>query len=210
MRGTNLDILLKQLDNFFIISLEENKLIKDNYDKVMNKIKNCFSKINNKYYFNPSKKEIIFNPYHSGHWCSFLYFYSNLIYKKNSVLADKIYYLNKIMNSIDLFYEVELPKSYFFEHPVGTVIGRAKFNGKIAVLQNCTIGNNKGNYPEFGDRVILYSGVTVIGKSKIGDNVVLSANTYVKDENIPSNTIVFGASPNLVFKENKSINSIFK
>ncbi len=62
----------------------------------------------------------------------------------------------------------------------------------------------------FGDRVILYSGVTVIGKSKIGDNVVLSANTYVKDENIPSNTIVFGASPNLVFKENKSINSIFK
>ena len=43
----------------------------------------------------------------------------------------------------------------------------------------------------------------VIGKSEIGDNVIISANAFVKDETIPSGSIVFGQSPNLVIKENK-------
>lgn len=47
----------------------------------------------------------------------------------------------------------------------------------------------------------------ILGKSKIGDNVIVSANTYIKDEDIPDNSLVFGQSPNLVIKK-KSIEEI--
>ena len=43
------------------------------------------------------------------------------------MIADKIYYLNKILHSVDIYHEVELPSTFFLEHPVGTVLGRAKY-----------------------------------------------------------------------------------
>jgi serine O-acetyltransferase len=49
----------------------------------------------------------------------------------------------------------------------------------------------------------MLSNSKIIGDSNIGDNVIIAANTYIKDTNIPNNSIVFGSSPNLVLKENK-------
>ena len=43
----------------------------------------------------------------------------------------------------------------------------------------------------------------MIGDTTIGDNVIISANAFVKDEVIPSGSIVFGQSPNLIVKEGK-------
>nr|WP_229026808.1 MULTISPECIES: hypothetical protein [Eggerthella] len=44
----------------------------------------------------------------------------------------------------------------------------------------------------------------VIGDCEIGSNVIIGANAYVKDVDIPSNSLVFGQSPNLVIKENRA------
>ena len=44
-------------------------------------------------------------------------------------MASYAYYLNKIMNSVDWFYAIELPDVFCAEHPVGSVLGRAKWNG---------------------------------------------------------------------------------
>ena len=59
----------------------------------------------------------------------FLYYLSHEIYAntQNTILCDKIYYLNKIMNSVDLFYAIELPQKFGAEHPLGSVMGRAKY-----------------------------------------------------------------------------------
>lgn len=54
-----------------------------------------------------------------------------------------------------------------------------------------TIGNNKGKYPSLGEFVILHSHSKVLGSCAIGSNVIISANTYLKDIDIPSNCIVF-------------------
>ena len=54
-----------------------------------------------------------------------------------------------------------------------------------------TIGNNKGKYPSFGEFVILHSHSKVLGSCTIGSNVIISANTYLKDIDIPGNCIVF-------------------
>ena len=88
------------------------------------------------------------------------------------------------------------------DHPVGTVIGRATFGNYFSFCQGCTVGNNKGIFPIFGEYVTMLSDSKVLGNCNIGNNVIIGANAYIKDENIPSNTIVLGISPNLIIKPN--------
>ncbi len=157
----------------------------------------------NKYKLPKSSDAISFSVYNSVQYGVFLYCLSRCMFEKdgNGRNAEKIYYLNKIMNSLDLFYAVEMPSIWSAEHPMGSVMGRAKYGDFFFFYQGCTIGGNKGYYPELGKYVVMYSNSKIIGKSKIGNNVVVSANTYIKDEEIPDNCIVFGSSPHLVVRE---------
>jgi len=199
-----LQLISKQL-SFFLINEKELELIEATYPDVLERVKYCFLATKNKYYFKDG--ETFFNPFHSGQWCIFLYFLSNTLYKKDlaySTTCDKIYYLNKMLNGVDLFYEVNLPDIFMLDHPLGSVIGRGTFSNYFSFSQGNTIGNNKGIYPVLGNNVKLLSNSKVIGNSHIGDNVIIAANTYVKDQNVESNLIVFGSSPNLIFKPKKN------
>lgn len=145
------------------------------------------------------------NPFHSNSYCIYLYWFSRDILKQGFVeLATTIYYLNKILNSVELFYEVELPPIWMCEHPLGSVIGRGKIGNYFFFAQGCTIGGNKGIYPTVGEKVSMLSNSKVIGNSHIGNNSIIAANTYIKDENIPDDSIVFGQSPDIIIKRNKS------
>ena len=140
--------LIRQLSGFFSLSVDEINLISSLSEEVFQRCDICFSKNKNKYY--SKNGETYFNPYHSGQYTVFLYYFSNTIYKKeknNIRLAEKVYYLNKIMNACDLFYEVELPDIFMLDHPLGSVIGRAKFGNYFAFSQNCTVGNNNDIFP---------------------------------------------------------------
>lgn len=136
------------------------------------------------------------------------YIFSQTIFRQepsHRSLADRIYYLNKSLNAIDLFYEVEMSDIFHLDHPVGTVLGRATYGDHFSCGQNCTVGNNRGIYPTMGFNVKLLSGSMLIGNCQVGDNVILAANTYVKDCDIqdcdiPSYSIVFGNTPNLTIK----------
>ncbi len=102
-----------------------------------------------------------------------------------------------------MFYQAELPDIFTFDHPLGAVMGRASYTNYFSFGQGCTVGNNHGAYPVFGESVFMLSDSKVIGRSKIGDNVIIAANAFVKDEVVPSGSIVFGQSPDLTIKENK-------
>ena len=119
-------------------------------------------------------------------------------------MSDKLYALNKAMASVDLFYQVELPDIFTFDHPLGSVMGRASYSDYFTFSQGCTVGNNRGIYPRFGQSVFMLSDSKVIGDCEIGSNVIIGAPAYVKDVDIPSNSLVFGQSPNLVIKENRA------
>ncbi len=108
-----------------------------------------------------------------------------------------------MLNACDLFYEVELPDIFRLDHPVGTVMGRAKYSDYFLFSQNCTVGNNRGIYPQIGQHVWMCTNASIIGNCIIGNNVIIGANACVKDQNIPDNSIVFGQSPNLIIKEQK-------
>ena len=118
-------------------------------------------------------------------------------------MADKIYFLNKIMSSCDLFYEVELPDFFMLDHPQGTVMGRAKYSDGLSFAQYSTVGNNKGIYPVIGRNCRMCMNSAIIGNCHIGDDVTIGAGALVKDTDIPSNSLVFGQSPNLIIKQKK-------
>ena len=119
-------------------------------------------------------------------------------------VCDKLYALNKAMSSVDLFYQVALPDIFTFDHPFGAVMGRASYSDYFTFSQGCTVGNNRGVYPRFGQSVFMLSDSKIIGDCEIGSNVIIGANTYIKDTNVPDNSLVFGQSPNLVIKKDRA------
>lgn len=200
-------LLSHQISNMFILENGNENLIHNAMPIVMQKVKENFSHSVNKYY--NRNGETYFNPFHSGQYCIFLYYISRQIAHpedpndRNAILADKIYYLNKVMNSVDLFYEIELPAHFGVEHPLGAVMGRAKFGDHFFFYQGCTVGGNHLMYPTIGNNVKMCANSTILGNSQIGDNVTLGAGALVKDQDIPSNMNVFGQSPNLILKPKK-------
>jgi len=198
-----LDLLFRQLQ-IFKISDNEQSIIKKQFAIVKNKLHYNFLNSENKYF--KREGEAFFNPFHSGQWCIFLYYLSNTLFKEdvqNRNICDKIYYLNKMLNSTDLFYEVNLPEIFFLDHPLGSVIGRGVFGNYFSFIHGCTVGNNNNVFPKFGENVKMLANSTVIGNSNIGNNVIIAANAYIKNEDIPDNSIVFGSSPHLIIKNKK-------
>lgn len=216
-----LGMIKKQVNSMYYLEDEDERDIEICIDKSLEKIERCFGAISYKNYnkvISPGFSEVIFNPLHSSQYTIFLYYLANSIYKETSniKLCDRLYGVTKIMSSAELFYAVDLPDIFFCDHPLGSVMGRANYSNYFSFAQGCTVGNNKGIYPTFDEKVCMMSNSKIIGNCHIGRNVIVSANTYIKDTDIPSNSIVFGQSPDLVIKSDlknrihEVFNQIFK
>jgi len=195
-----LDLVFTQL-KMFKLTKEEEDIIALCFPKTKERLEYNFKHSHNKYYARNGMA--YFNPFHSGQWCVFLYYLSNTIFvesEDNSITCDKIYYLNRMLNGCDLFYRVTLPDIFAMDHPLGTIMGRGTFKNYFTFAQGCTVGNNKDIFPVFGEKVFMLSNSKVLGNSKIGNNVIIAANTYIKDTDIPDYSMVFGSSPNLIIK----------
>ena len=195
-------LLIRQLSNMFGLNEEERSLLKNVWEGGAKRLELCFKNNPNKYYHKDG--DTYFNPFQSAQYNIFLYIISNEIWKAgNPILADKIYYLNKVLNSNDLFYEVELPEYFKCDHPVGSVMGRAKYGNGFSFGQCCTVGNNNGIYPVIEENVRMCAYSSIIGNCHIGCNTILGAYASVKDQDVPSDSLVFGQSPNLIIKKRK-------
>lgn len=119
-------------------------------------------------------------------------------------------------SSILRYYGVQIGPGLYMAHPFGIVIGGATIGKNFTIAQNCTVGGKKpvGAYgiesPGWrskdriiiGDWVFMGAGSCVLGPVKIGDNVIIGANSVVVDD-IPSNVIVAGAPAKII----KQLNS---
>lgn len=197
-------VLIHQLVNNFLLSdREKERLLTGNIlQTAARKAMIALSGFENKY-FNAQ-----INPFNSVMYCNYLYWVSHLLYEDSETeIADKVYYLNKMLNSVELFYAVDLPDIWSCEHPGGGVMGRAVYGNYFYFYQGCTVGGNgvigKEKYPTIGEHVTMFSDSKIIGESCIGNNVIISANTYIINADIPDNSMVFGQSPNLIIKPKK-------
>lgn len=191
--------LIHQLNNLYPTNGWE-ETIDAVYPSVIDRLDDCFSHIKNKYY--NSNGATVFNPLHVAQWTMFLYTMANELSKMgNTDLCDMIYGLSKMVSSADIFYGVEMPRIWFFDHPQGSVMGRAGYSDFFTFSQGCTVGNNRGKFPVFGKHVSMLSNSKVLGDCHIGDHVIFAANTYVIDKDIPAYSIVFGTAPNNTIKQ---------
>ena len=134
-----------------------------------------------------------FDHLHSTQYTLFLYYLSNTLWKVtgNRTLCNKLFGLNKALNGIDLFYEIEMPEVFFIGHSVGIVFAKATYGNYLVVYQNSTVGKNHGEAPTLGDGVVMYPGTAIIGRCNVGAGTVLSQGVSLVNTNTPGACTVY-------------------
>lgn len=147
----------------------------------------------------------VFNHFNALQYATLLYLLGNEQWRlqPSSLVADRLFCLNRALNAMDLFYGVEMPEIFFISHGVGAVIGNASYGNRLVFFQNVTVGRVGDQRPAIGENVILYPGATITGRSEIGNNSVVSAGVLVHDTTVPDNVIVKLSGSELVFQPMK-------
>jgi serine O-acetyltransferase len=182
----------RQLNYFY----PDDKLVnlndyKDCVFLALDRLEFCYSKVSLKHYFNVEQS--IFNHLHSDHYIMYLWFLANTIWNKtqHKSICNKLYYLNKTLHGMDCMFDTKLPDIFLIFHGVGTMLGKATYSDYFVALQGCTVGNNKGKYPEMDKGVALTAHSSIIGDCKVGKLVTISSYTSIFDMNIEEKQVVF-------------------
>ena len=190
------------LDSYFPVPRGIGAIPLKSFTLSLERLEHCFSHIKKKYYYSDGVS--LFDHLNGDHMCTYLWFLSNTIWNdtQDSTIPTALSYLNKVIHSVDLFYSVPMPDIFLLVHPVGSVFGSAKYSNYFVGYQNCTIGADKGAYPVLSSGVICYSRSSIIGSCSIGSNVVLAANSFVLNTDVPDSCIVSGYYPTNKFSPN--------
>lgn len=171
------------------------------FDDVMARVAVCWRGTDNKYYRRDGAP--FFDVVNSNQYCQFLLILARAAAQAGHMrFADAVFALNKMMNGCDIYHAVNLPAVFLVNHTTGVVLGRGQYGERFYVSQNCTVGSNSPtqNYAVLGTDNFMMAGATIIGAVRSGDRVIFSAGCYVKDMDVPADTIVFGRGRDVVFK----------
>ncbi len=206
----------------FLAARQMNLLFSDNhpvepYDLVavvpgaLARLEYCFSNIRNKYFFDGH--QVVFDHLHGDQYAMWLYLLANELYIKggSASVCKKLFLLNKALNGCDIFYEVALPEIFLLVHPLGTVLGRAKYSDFLVVYQRVSVGSNYDIYPTLGSHLTLHPGSSVLGQSIVGCHCSIAAESLLLDRELPPNTIYIGnPRDNIVKQRVDPFNSIWR
>ena len=188
--------LLRQLDNLLPDGRDASAPIEAHLDRALARLRHCIAGVR-------AWPEERFDYLHSTQYCQFLYYLSNTIWKATgeSDVPTRLFLLNKALNGLDCFYEIELPEVFFIGHSVGIVLAKATYGERLVLYQNSTVGKNHGVAPVLESGVVMYPNTAIIGRCRIGANSVLAQGTSVVNRDTPGQGLVFNApGGGLVFK----------
>jgi serine O-acetyltransferase len=137
-----------------------------------------------------------FDVLHSSQYCMFLYFLANSIWRAEGpgMVCTKLFGLNKALNAIDCFYEIELPEIFFIGHSVGIVLAKASYANYLVLYQNSTVGKNHGVAPVIEERVVMYPNSAIIGGSVVRQGSVIGQGVSVINLTTQADSLVFQAA----------------
>lgn len=153
--------------------------------------------------YNDERGVATFSHLHGDQYAAFLYYASHSAWADSgdAGLASKLFLLNKALNGFVCMYDTVLPDVFILVHTVGIVLGKAHYGNYLVVHQNATVGADaRGDVPKLGERTTLYAGSLVVGSSVVGPRSTVSANAVLRNEEIPPDSVVAGASPGLIVK----------
>ena len=199
-RAELVDYTCAQISHFFPDRKNDVRAaVEQHFDEALHRVGRCINAVR-------MWKENEFNYLHSSQYCIYLYYLSNTIWRstKDSVVCTKIFLLNKALNAIDCFYEIELPDIFFIGHSPGIVLAKATYGNYLVLYQNSTVGKNHGEAPVIEERVVMYPNTAIIGRSLVRKDTILSQGTGIINQDTPGNSIAFrGEDGKLVFKNSK-------
>lgn len=146
----------------------------------------------------PSLNKIRIRDIIKSHEIGYLYWSRKYDQSKNKIIRRLIL---KFVVSYRRKYGLELNTSnmsggILLVHPWDiTVHNEVKVGKNITLFKGCTIGmishGKRKGVPTIGDNVIIYANATLCGNIKIGNNVIISAGSFVNFD-VPDNSIVIG------------------
>ena len=90
-------------------------------------------------------------------------------------------------------------KGAHLEHAYATYLNAEGIGERFYCLQMVTLGNGKGGRPTLGDDVEIYTGATVFGGVRIGNNVTIGAGAVVFTD-VPDNCTAVGTPSRIIPK----------
>lgn len=105
-----------------------------------------------------------------------------------------LYRIYNLFLGIDIPYQVKCGKNLTIFHPLGIVINKEVTIGDNCIIRhNTTIGsrNSETDCPTIGSNVDIGCNALILGKIKIGDNVVIGAGSVVLKD-VENNAIIVG------------------
>ena len=141
-----------------------------------------------------------------------LYRKANYFFKKGN-LFKMIYYfyfykLKRLSykTGIQIHPATDIDEGFYIGHMGTTIINpKAKIGKNVSLSQGVTIGadvrGERTGCPEIGDEVFIGANAVLVGKIKIGSNVVIAPNSFVNVD-VPDNSVVLGNPCLIKNKEN--------
>jgi serine O-acetyltransferase len=186
-----------QIKQFFPLDDQADlALIDAHVDEALLRVGRCIDQVR---MWTPGQFDVL----HSSQYCIFLYYLSNTIWRREKVrgVCTKLFLLNKALNAIDCFYEIELPEVFFIGHSVGIVLAKASYGNHLVLYQNSTVGKNHGDAPVLGEGVIMYPNTAIIGRCHVRDRSYIAQGVSVINRDTEPASIAYqGNGGSLVFK----------
>lgn len=147
-----------------------------------------------------------------GFWALFVYRLSHpRLVCRNGVIR-KLWYIPNIVGRklIEIACGIMLPETAIIgrrltiEHFGGIIVhGRARIGDDCILRQSVTLGNKSEDRPHdaphLGNRVTIGAGAKLLGAIKVGDDVVIGANSVVTRD-IPAGSVVAGIPARIIRK----------
>lgn len=186
-----------QITHFFPLDEDPELQLIDSCMKVaLARLEHCIAQVK---MWTPGQFDVL----HSSQYCIFLYYLSNTIWRRERArtVCTKLFLLNKALNAIDCFYEIELPEVFFIGHSVGIVLAKATYGNHLVLYQNSTVGKNHGDSPVLENGVVLYPNTAVIGRSVLKAGTVVSQGVSVINQTTQLRSLAFtGVNGALAYK----------
>jgi len=199
-RAGLVDYTASQISHFFPDGRDDTRAhIESHCDEALDRLNVCINAVR-------PWQENRFDYLHSSQYCIYLYYLSNTIWRnsRNTPACTKLFLLNKALNAIDCFYEIDLPEVFFIGHSAGIVLAKATYGKYLVLYQNSTVGKNHGVAPVLEEGVVMYPNTAIIGRCHVRAHTVLSQGVGIINQDTPGNTLVFrGENGKLAFKPAK-------
>jgi serine O-acetyltransferase len=109
--------------------------------------------------------------------------------------------VSQVLTGIDLPCEVKIGRRFRIEHFGGIIVsGDAVLGDDVVIRNGVTIGLKRRDdpgSPVIGNRVDIGAGAKILGKIRIGDDVLIGANAVVISD-VPANSIAVGIPARIV------------